>query len=105
MDIKRVKRPWEKSQSQGARHNPDPFYHSTAWKNTRKAFLRANPLCQDKECQVGRPHAAEMVDHKERIKTGGDRLDWNNLQGLCNAAHARKSARESNEAKKAKKLL
>lgn len=84
MIINSNKRPWEKTGSQGKRHNPDPFYQSKQWRSTRNAFIQANRLC------VVCGGQAEMVDHKVRIKEGGSRLDWSNLQSMCNKCHAKK---------------
>jgi len=93
MRIESIRRPGQ-SKSQGTRNNDTSFYRTTAWRNTRQAFLNSNPLCVN----CGNP--AQMVDHKKRILDGGDKLDWNNLQAMCNKCHASKSARESNESRK-----
>lgn len=52
---------------------------------------------KDLGCQV----SASEVDHKVR----GDNHDPSNLQAACERCHARKSAREGNEAKKRLKDL
>jgi 5-methylcytosine-specific restriction enzyme A len=96
MNIYPLKRPWEKPHKQGNRYNKDPFYSSTAWRKARAAFLQSNPLCV--HCLAkGVTTPATMVDHKERIKAGGDRLNPDNFQALCDHCHAVKSANESNE--------
>jgi len=50
--------------------------------------LRANPLCE--ECKIlGRIVEASMVHHIISIKGKDDpcRLEWDNLQSLCEACH------------------
>ena len=50
-------------------------------------------MCE--EClKVGRLTPAQMVDHIVPINKGGASLDIENLQSLCNACHARKSAKD-----------
>lgn len=107
MKIEMVKRPWQKGN--GQRFNPDPFYQSQAWKSTRKAFIAgqttlpngmrvSNTLCI--ECFLkGVITPMYVVDHKVRIKDGGDRTDLNNLQSLCESHHNSKSANEGNSKK------
>ena len=76
------------------RHEPErAFYKSLAWQRTRAAFLRAHPLCCACEAK-GLVVAARAVDHIQPIKSGGDRLDWRNLQALCIACHNRKTTSE-----------
>lgn len=96
MIINTIKRPWMKntSQGQGARNNDTRFYRTPVWRKTRLSFLQSHPDC------VNCGNKAEMVDHKVQIIKGGDKLDWNNLQSMCNKCHAAKSARESNESRK-----
>lgn len=76
------------------RHEPErAFYKSAAWQRTREAFLRAHPLCC--ACEVmGLTVAARAVDHITPIKSGGERLDWRNLQALCIPCHNRKTTGE-----------
>lgn len=96
MQIVTLKRPWIKSQSQGKRYNPDPFYQSSEWKAVRKAKLTKDPYC---ECEQhkGMKVKADVVDHILRIKAGGSKTDMSNLQSLTNKCHAIKSAKEANE--------
>jgi 5-methylcytosine-specific restriction endonuclease McrA len=96
LNINGIKRPWERQVKQGNRYNPDSFYTSTAWRKARAAFLAAYPWCVT--ClEEGRKVYATTVDHINRIKAGGDRLNPDNFQSLCGSCHARKSASESNE--------
>ena len=75
------------------------FYQSAAWRVVRAAFLRAHPLCR--ECaSCGLKVAARVVDHVLPLKDGGERFDWINLQALCVSCHNRKTARESNAARR-----
>lgn len=102
MNINSIKRPWQKQVNQGNRYNADPFYQSSEWKKIRAAYLREQPFCECEDCKE-KKNKAEMVDHITRIKAGGSRTDWGNLQALSNRCHAKKSARESNEAQKQRK--
>lgn len=70
------------------------FYSSAAWRSTRAAVLRDQPLCR--ACQgLGRFVPAGVVDHVRPIKEGGQRFDMANLQPLCVPCHNRKTARET----------
>ena len=106
MKVESIKRPWQKDSYQG-RSNPDPFYHSALWKRTKQAFKLGttrlkdgrnvpNSLCI--ECyQAGIIKAGHTVDHITRIKDGGSRTEFSNLQMLCEHHHAVKSANEGNQ--------
>ena len=63
------------------------FYSTSAWRKLRGAYRRAHPLC-------ARCHAkAEHIDHVIDIRTAPHlRLDWWNLQALCQACHNEKTA-------------
>jgi len=71
----------------------EPRYHSTAWRKLRLSILQQAPLCVHCE-QLGTITLAQMVDHVEPVRLGGDFWDANNLQPLCNSCHAVKSAKE-----------
>lgn len=65
-----------------------------AWQKLRKLKLRTDPLCESCKPQ-GRVSLALEVDHKIRISERPDlRLDWDNLQSLCETCHDAKSAAE-----------
>ena len=88
-------RPWlpKRKPFEGYRHHNTEFYQSTAWRKLRAIKLSEEPMCE--ECaRAGRLTPAQMVDHIVPINKGGDALDKNNLQSLCNACHARKSAKD-----------
>lgn len=69
------------------------FYTSKAWKSTRMHKLRDQPLCE--EClRQNRITPAVLVDHIIPIKNGGAKLDYNNLQSLCQVCHEIKSIKE-----------
>ena len=83
-----------------AREREDRRGSSTArgygadWQRLRKRKLQADPLCEDCESR-GRVTLAEEFDHIIRIVERPDlRLDWDNLQCLCQKCHAAKSAAE-----------
>ena len=103
MKIESIKRPWIKGTQR--RYNPDPFYQSQEWKRTKQGFKLSvttlpdgrpvsNTMCI--ECyKQGIVKPMHTVDHIVRIKDGGSRTDYSNLQSLCESCHAKKSAKES----------
>lgn len=111
MEIKSIKRHWIKESKHGKRYDPDPFYQSPQWKQTRTAFLLAKPWQQLPmlngksyqniycvECwKQGKIVETHTVDHITRKRMDGDWTDFSNLQGLCLSHHNAKSAREKNE--------
>ena len=92
---KRIHRPWQPKREAfgGFRHHNTEFYQSTPWRKLRALKLEQEPMCE--EClKAGRLTPAQMVDHIVPINKGGTSLDIENLQSLCNACHARKSAKD-----------
>ena len=88
-----------KAKPQNRQIDNSQFYHSKAWRMTRKFYIKANPLCE--QCtRDGRTTGGQMVDHIRQITMGGDRLHQSNLQTLCNSCHAKKSANEAVEYRK-----
>lgn len=73
----------------------EPRYNTTQWRNVRELVLQSNPMCVHCE-SVGLITLAEMVDHIEPVRLGGNFWDMSNLQPLCNSCHASKSAKERN---------
>lgn len=70
------------------------FYNTQRWQNIRNAFISANPLC--KLCDSkGIAIIATQVDHIIPIVDGGDPTSWDNLQGLCDTCHSRKTRQEN----------
>ncbi len=67
--------------------------YDATWRRVRAAYLRAQPFCEACE-REGRTTAAQLVDHIVPLRSGGARLDPSNLQSLCRAHHAAKTARE-----------
>lgn len=104
MKINSIKRHWQPDNNR--RYNRDPFYQSKTWTSVKRAFklgtttlpdgrIMSNTMCID--CfKEGRVKAMYALDHITRIKDGGDRTDFSNLQGLCEHHHAVKSANEGN---------
>ena len=81
----------KKSWLYDARENK--FYHSKSWQSARKQVLQNEPLCRTcKENNIIK--GANVVDHINPVRLGGDKLDQNNLQPLCTSCHNRKSANE-----------
>jgi len=97
---KAKKRSWIKIKPKQIRqHDNSAFYHSKAWRMTRKFYIKDNPLCE--MCKrKGETTAAQMVDHIKQISIGGLMLHHSNLQSLCNKCHAKKSSYEGIEYKK-----
>jgi len=94
---KNKKLPWENKRKSFAKSSKgDPFYHSVAWRRLRKWYIIRNPLCV--ECKKkGILKQANVVDHIKPISQGGEKLNVNNLQGLCTSCHNRKSGREAHK--------
>ena len=96
------KRSWITSRPTQARQmDNSAFYHSRAWRMTRKFYIKANPLCE--MCKRKSPPettGGQMVDHIKPITLGGSMLHHTNLQTLCNSCHNKKSAKESVEYRK-----
>lgn len=102
MEIKSIRRPWQKTVNQGKTYTDTSFYLTKPWRDLRARKLRLNPFCECNDC-VGKKVKADMCDHKIPIEQGGAPLDINNLQSMRNhPCHDRKRARERN-AKYAKK--
>ena len=70
------------------------FYNSRQWRRLRQYIMQMNPLC--KHCEdKGLIKAGECIDHIIPIRLGGDKLNTDNLQTLCNSCHAIKSGKEA----------
>lgn len=94
------KRSWianNKGNHQGRiRTETDKLYHTTNWRKLRKKYITAHPLCA--ECmKQNRITTGTVVDHITPVKQGGEFLNLNNLQTLCDKCHARKSGQEANQ--------
>ena len=89
------RRPWipERKPFERYRHHNTQFYQSSPWRKLRKMKLDQDPMCEICQ-QQGKLTPAQMVDHIVPINKGGAPLDLDNLQSLCNACHAIKSAKD-----------
>ena len=56
------------------------------WQKLRRYKLAGDPFC------VVCNRSADQVDHIVPINDGGDRLDPQNLQSMCQGCHSRKTA-------------
>lgn len=66
--------------------------YGSEWRKTRKAFLEANPICQDPSGCIAR---ATDVDHKDgKGPLGPKGHDWGNLRAFCHSHHSRRTARD-----------
>lgn len=90
-----IKRSWVAERKPFERDNKnDTFYNSWSWRKIRKIFLSKNPLC--KHCEAnGVVEPATVVDHIKPINLGGDKLNEENFQSLCESCHNKKSSNES----------
>lgn len=91
-----TRRPWEPEKlgkQEGRTVDNSAFYNSALWRKTRREFLNMYPLCIT--CKgKGITRLASVVDHKQPMSQGGDAIDWNNLQGMCDSCHNSKSGSE-----------
>lgn len=72
--------------------------YDAKWRETRRKFLKAHPLCECDECieldEDDRPDATD-VDHIDGEGPNGEfGHDWNNLQALSHSHHSRKTVRQ-----------
>ena len=54
-----------------------------SWSRMSKAYRKAHPICQ--RCNE---RAATQTHHIKHLADGGELLDWDNLEALCDACHA-----------------
>jgi len=91
----KVVRSWVAQRAAFERTNSNSdFYNSWPWRKFAKIFKANNPLCVEclkKELIV----PVYVVDHVVAINAGGERLNENNCQSLCESCHNRKSSNES----------
>lgn len=78
----------------------DGFYKTRAWRRLRLLQLSHFPICNDCKTQ-----AATMVDHIKPISQGGELMNQDNLQSMCESCHARKRQREAWESKKGEGIV
>lgn len=70
-------------------------YGTARWRRAAKAHLAAHPCCTDPFGVHGEfVPFAEVVDHVEPVRLGGEFWDSTNWQGLCRSCHERKTALE-----------
>lgn len=99
---KKINRPWVKQSKPFERERTDADfdYNGRKWRNVRKAFLAANPLCCDCASR-GIVRAATVADHEPRAKVlmsqGLDLYNPQYLKPRCDEDHNRKSGRERHE--------
>ena len=79
---------WSKKKDMSERKYTDKRYNTTRWRKARRTFLLYNPLCT--ACN----RLANVVDHINPVRLGGDFWDSNNWQPMCSTCHNRKSANE-----------
>ena len=71
-------------------------YNSMEWIKLRNHARKEMPLCAN--CaKKGIIEPTKIIDHIKPIAEGGDPWDINNLQGLCESCHNKKTAKERNK--------
>jgi len=95
---KRKRRSYEgpEPKPQTGRKETSKIYHSSRWRKLRLVKLKMNPFCEIHE-KKGEQILAKVVDHKKRVRAGGDPFDLNNLQSVCHKCHNQKSGEESHD--------
>lgn len=92
---KKIVRSWVPQRKAFAREKDNSeFYNSWPWRKFSKRYKESHPLCvecEKKDLVV----LAKVVDHINPINNGGEKLSEDNVQGLCESCHNRKSANES----------
>jgi 5-methylcytosine-specific restriction protein A len=69
------------------------FYSSIRWIKVRDLKRRLNPICEECE-RNGKITPYHTIDHIIPIIEGGEWLDLDNLQTLCDTCHRKKTAKE-----------
>ena len=83
-------------------HRERYFYGTSEWKKLRNQYMQHNPFCElcDKRGVV---EAGHTVDHIKEIQDGGEKLEWSNLQTLCEPCHKIKTGQEVRKRERRKK--
>lgn len=93
-----VERKRDEAREESGRNARQQFYHSAAWRRLAESVIAQEPTCR--MCKErGEVALSECVDHIEPLARRPDlALERENLQGLCNSCHARKTRREQGPA-------
>ena len=73
----------------------DKFYSSSRWRRKSRGYRRRHPFCEHCLLTDGLLVRAAMVDHIVPLRQGGAKMDDKNLQALCTACHAAKTAKDA----------
>lgn len=68
----------------------ETIYNTVRWRNLRRRILDERPICARRGCRA----RSTDVDHVIAIADGGQPWAEDNLEALCHACHATKTARE-----------
>ena len=80
------------------REQKNSFYDSKAWRETRLAKLRMDPVCE--QCWK-RP--ATVVHHKQKLKEHPElAFTYSNLESVCESCHNKETAKENAERRNSK---
>ena len=96
--VNKVQRPWTKTNPKPDNRIPNGaipanFYRMAAWRKLRTRVLEQQPLCV--HCmEQKRLTVAQMVDHINPIRLGGEPLDEANTMPLCHNCHQKKRGKE-----------
>ena len=78
--------------SEAKRETAQAKGYDARWRQTRKDFLRAYPVCQD---EMGCVAKATDVDHIDGLGPNGPRgHDWTNLRAFCHSHHSKRTAKD-----------
>ena len=65
-------------------------YSRALWDKTRRAYLRAHPLCEQEDCD----ELSQEVDHLDGCDYTVDRYNWDWLRALCTPHHRTRTANQ-----------
>lgn len=88
-----TKRPWMRERKAHERRKVSnaAFYNAGSWRNLALRHKYANPFCAD-PFHRGCCLPVKVTDHVIPVNQGGSRLDWDNLQSLCEECNPIKTA-------------
>jgi len=88
-------RPSTRARRRPPKKMADDFYHSSEWRALINQIIRRRGrICQDPSHDPANPRMGIRIfgDHILEIRSGGAKLDPNNVMLRCGACHSRKTA-------------
>lgn len=93
------------------RQNRMKLYNCQQWRDLRKLYKQAHPLCEDcLERDIITPMSdchhirSPFESNISEVESWSRLLDWNNLRALCKECHQRRHEEEKKKRKNKKKL-